>query len=446
MEFKIPEYTNIVLDKLEKAGFEAFVVGGSIRDLLLNKRPSDFDVTTNATPDEVIEIFKDYRTILVGKEFGTVVVVQKEGNIEITTYRTEAEYIDGRRPSKVFFSDDITEDLSRRDFTVNAMAYNKSKGLIDPFNGLRDLKDKKIQSVGNPYDRFNEDHLRILRAIRFAGQLQFQIESDTYKACKEMSHLLKTVSGERIQQELYKIVLSKRPSYGINLMKELGALEIIIPEFKDTFGFNQKTPYHDKDVFSHILCVVDNTSNILVLRLAALFHDIAKPKTFFLDEDNIGHFYGHHKEGEKITKEVLTRLKCSKYIIDTVSNLVREHMIDYNKIKDKGLKRLINRIGEDETFYLLDLKKADRLCSRNPKDIQSVLRKKYTVQRIFIEDEAYDKKQLEINGNDIIELGYKQGKQIGEILDFLMEKVLENPSLNKKEILVELVDKNFKRI
>ena len=172
----------------------------------------------------------------------------------------------------------------------------------------------------------------------------------------------------------------------------------------------------------------------------------AKPRTFILGEDNIGHFYGHHKEGEIITREILTRLKCSKYIVDTVSNLVREHMVDYNTIKDKGLKRLISRIGEDEMFYLLDLKKADRLCSNNPTDIESVSSIKDIVQMIFVEDEAYEKKQLEINGKDIIELGYKQGKEIGEILDFLMEKVLEDPELNKKELLIELIYKNFKSI
>lgn len=261
-----------------------------------------------------------------------------------------------------------------------------------------------------------------------------------------MSNLLQTVSGERIQQELYKIVLSKKPSYGLNLMKDLGALETIIPELKDTYDFDQRTPYHNRDVFLHTLCVVDNTARILPLRLAALFHDIAKPKTFILDEDNIGRFYGHNKEGEVITRRILTRLKCPKYMVDTVSNLVREHMVDYNTIKDKGLKRLINRIGEDEIFYLLNLKEADRLCSNNHEDIESLLSIKATVQRIFIEDQVYEKKQLEIDGKDLIELGYKQGKQIGEILDFLLEKVLEDPELNKKELLIELIHENFKSI
>lgn len=412
----------------------------------MDKRPSDFDITTNATPDEIIEVFKDYRTVLVGKEFGTVVVVQKEGNIEITTYRTEAEYLDGRRPSKVFFSDDIIEDLSRRDFTINAMAYNKHKGLIDPFNGVLDLQDKKIQTVGNPHERFKEDHLRILRAIRFASQLEFEIQRETYNACREMSYLLKTVSGERIQQELYKILLSNKPSYGINLMKELNALGTIIPEFKDTIGFDQKNPHHHKDVFDHTLCVLDNTAKILPLRLAALFHDIGKPETFSLDEDDIGHFYGHHKLGAEITRDVLNRLKCSRYIVNTVSTLVREHMIDYNSIKEKGLKRLIDRVGEDEIFYLLDLRKAERLCTSRERNLQSILDKKQEVQRILVDDEAYQKNQLAIDGHDIIEIGYKQGEEIGIIIDFLMEKVLEDPSLNKREILIELVYKNFEKV
>ncbi|HLR21457.1 MAG TPA: HD domain-containing protein [Tissierellaceae bacterium] len=445
MEFTIPEYVNKIIGKLEDHNYKAFIVGGSVRDLILGKEPSDFDITTNAKPDEIEEVFKDYTTILVGKEFGTVAVVQEEDNIEITTYRTEGEYIDGRRPSEVVFTSNLEEDLSRRDLTINAMAYNESIGLIDPFNGRKDLEKKKIKTVGNPRERFREDHLRILRAVRFATQLKFNIDYKTKIACKEMSHLLEKISMERIREELFKILLSEKPSYGIRLMEELDILDIIIPEITDMIGFDQKNPHHDKDVFNHTLCVVDNTPLILGIRLAALFHDIGKPYTLTIDEEGIGHFYGHDKIGADMTKKILRRLKCANKLIYNVTTLIKEHMTHHNNYKDRGLKRLIKRVGKDNIFNLIELQKSDRMCSSKDRNIDFLIERKDRIRKILEDNEVYEKKQLAITGYDIIELGYSQGKIIGDILDYLTEKVIDNPELNNKEELNKIILREYRR-
>lgn len=444
MTFNIPDYVNIILNRLNDNGFEAYIVGGSVRDLILGKVPHDYDVTSNAKPDEIQEIFKSFKTISIGKEFGTIIVVQNEGNIEVTTYRIEGKYLDGRRPSEVKFSNKIEEDLSRRDFTINSMAYNKLQGLIDPFNGKQDLDLKTIKTVGNPKERFAEDHLRILRGVRFAAQLGFKIDEKTFKASKDMSKLLSNISTERIREELFKILLSKKPSYGIRLMNELGILDTILPELTATIGFEQQNPHHDKNVFDHTLCVIDGVSDVLEIRLAALFHDIGKPHTFTKDEKGIGHFYEHDKVGIDITKNVLTRLKCSNDLIKGVLLLIGDHMTKSKNMKDKGLKRLISRVGEERIFKLIELQKADRMCTNSWADVDFFEDRIIDINRILDNHEAYEKNQLAIDGYDIINLGYGQGKIVGNILDYLMEKVISNPELNTKEKLIELVNNKYK--
>lgn len=443
MTFSIPDYVNIVLNRLSDNGFDAYIVGGSVRDLILGKAPHDYDVTTNAKPDEIEDMFKDFRTISIGKEFGTIIVVQSQGSIEVTTYRIEGEYLDGRRPTQVSFTKEIEKDLSRRDFTINSMAYNDSQGLIDPYNGRDDLVNKLIRTVGKPRERFVEDHLRILRGIRFASQLGFEIEEETYKASKEMSHLLSKISVERIREELFKILLSKKPSYGIRLMNDLGVLDTILPELKATVGFNQQNPHHDKNVFDHTLCVLDNVSAILEIRLAALFHDIGKPHTFTIDDKGIGHFYHHDELGVNMTKEILTRLKCPNDLIKGVLLLVGDHMTKSRDMKDKGLKRLISRVGEDRIFNLMNLQRADRACTNSSADVDYFKERILHIRRILNNDEVYEKEQLAINGYDIINLGYDQGKIVGEILDYLLEQVLSNPEFNEKEKLIELIKNKY---
>lgn len=443
MKFHIPDYVKMVLNRLEEYGFEAFIVGGSVRDLILGKNPNDYDITTNARPEKIEEIFKAFKTISIGKEFGTIVVVQKEGNVEVTSYRIEGAYLDGRRPSEVQFSNNIEEDLSRRDFTINSMAYNEKQGLVDPFNGRIDLEKGTIKTVGNPRERFREDHLRILRGVRFATQLSFKIEDSVYTASKAMSHLLSNISIERIREELFKILLSSKPSYGIRLMSDLGILDIILPELKATVGFKQHNPHHDKDVFDHTLCVLDGVSDGLAIRLAALFHDIGKPNTFTIDEEGVGHFYDHDKVGVKITKDILTRLKCANHLIKDVLLLIGDHMTKSKDMKDKGLKRLISRVGEERIFHLIELQKSDRMCTNRFADVNLFEDRINDITRILDNKQAYEKKHLEIDGYDIINLGYGQGKIVGDILDYLMEKVLSNPELNEKEKLIEIVKNKF---
>ena len=439
MEWNIPAYVENIINKLEDNGFNAYIVGGSVRDILLRIIPKDYDITTDATPSQILQVFKEYKTLEVGKKFGTVVVIQEEGNIEVTTFRSDGNYLDGRRPEEVYFSKNLLDDLSRRDFTINAMAYNKNIGLIDYFNGKEDLEKKSIRAVGNPKDRLKEDILRIMRAIRFATELDFSIEEKTYEACKEYGKLISNISMERIQSELFKILLSEKPSYGIRLLKEVGILELVFPEMMKAVGFNQLNPHHDKDVFEHILCVLDKVEPIIHLRLAALLHDIGKPYTLTVDENGIGHFYDHEKIGAKMAKEILQRWKVSNETIEKVCILIYKHMTQHANMKEKGLKRLIAYVGKDEIFTLFKLQKADRSCSNEEADIADIQEREEKVKNILENNEVCEKKQLVIDGNDVIELGYKEGKKIGEILDYLLERVLENPELNEKEKLIKLI-------
>lgn len=443
MVFNIPSYVDRIINSLEDSGYEAYIVGGSVRDILIGREPHDYDINTSALPEEIMEVFKEYKTLEIGKKFGTIVVVQNEGIVEVTTFRSDGEYVDGRRPEEVYFSKELIDDLSRRDFTINAMAYNKKIGLIDYFDGRGYLKHKLIKTVGDPQKRFKEDYLRVIRAVRFATELEFFIEDETYKACKKYAKGLSHISIERVRDEFFKILLSKHPSYGIRLLKDTEILDIILPEIVESIGFNQHNLHHNKDVFEHTLAVLDNTSPILHLRLAALFHDIGKPKTFILDDDGIGHFYGHDKIGANMAKEILKRWKAPNELIEKVYILIDKHMTQHDNFKDKGLKRLIAKVGEKEIFTLLELQKADMLCSNENASIEVLLDREDKIEDIINRKEVYEKKQLAIDGNDVIELGYKQGELIGQILDYLLEEVLENPELNHREILIGIIKNKF---
>lgn len=443
MKINIPKYVENIINKIEGKGFNAYIVGGCVRDALMDREASDYDVTTDARPEAILEIFSDYHTIEIGKKFGTIAVVQYEGIVEVTTFRTEGEYIDGRRPEEVYFSEDLKEDLSRRDFTINAMAYNKKTGLIDCFNGISDIEKKIIRTVGDPEERFKEDYLRILRGVRFASQLEFDMEEKTFEACKKYGEKLVNISGERIREELFKILLSDKPSHGMRLLKDLDIIPVILPALEKSIDFNQKTPYHNRDVFNHLLCVLDRVPPILPLRIAALFHDVGKPYTFTVDDEGFGHFYGHDKIGAKITKEILYRLKSPKKLIRRVSNLIEKHMTQHDNYGEKGLKRLLSKVGEEDIFNLIELQKADRLCSSVDPNINHLLEREEKIKSIIEERQAYEKNQLAIDGKDVIELGYEQGKIIGEILDYLLERVMEDSELNKKEKLVQIIKEKF---
>ena len=435
MTFNIPNYVGNIIDRLEEKGHEAYMVGGSVRDMLLGKIPTDYDITTDALPDEIQNIFFDMKTIDIGKKFGTIIISQKEGNVEVTTFREEGRYIDGRRPEWVSFSLNIEDDLSRRDFTINAMAFNKKTGIIDYYGGIEDLENKIIKAVGNPEERFKEDYLRILRAVRFSTQLNFAIESSTFDAGKKYGQNILKVSMERIADEFFKILLCEIPSKGIRLLEDMKILNIIMPELMLAMGFKQKNPHHEYDVYNHILCVLDRTPPIIQVRLAALLHDIGKPQTLTIDDEGVGHFYGHDKLGAEISKNILERFKSSNELIKKVYILVQEHMNHHANFKEKGLKRLIRRVGEGEIFNLFALQKADIKCSNKNATIKHIIEREKKVNSILENKEAYEVNQMNINGRDLIDLGFKEGKVIGEILEYLLEQIMEKPELNNKETL-----------
>ncbi len=436
MNINIPTEVQRILDLLSIKGYEAYVVGGCVRDSLLGRIPQDWDITTNAKPHEVIDIFKNYKLVTVGLKHGTIAVIINNISYEITTYRIDGEYTDNRRPESVVFTKDIAMDLSRRDFTINAMAYNHNNGLIDLFNGNRDLSRGIIRTVGDPNKRFNEDALRMLRAIRFSSQLSFIIEDRTKLSIIKNVSLLNSVSAERIREEFNKILLSDIPSRGIRELVNTGLIDYIIPEIKNTIGFGQKSPYHDKDVYGHILSVVDNTSCDLVLRLAALLHDIAKPKCFTIDKNNVGHFHNHHRVGVEMVESILGNLKYDLTTIDNVKKLVKDHMTRFNCTTSKSLKGLVNRIGVHNIDRLIELCTADIKGGKPPHDLSSIIKIKELWNEILNEKHPLTIKDLHINGYDLIKLGVNEGKEIGAILNILLDMVLEDPELNKNKILI----------
>jgi len=441
MNIYIPEYVNKIIYILESSGYEAYLVGGCVRDNIIGKKPYDYDVATNATPKEIETIFRDFKIVDIGKKFGTITVVMKEGQVEVTTFRSEDKYIKGRKPMDVKYISNLIEDLKRRDFTINAIAYNPKVGFIDPFNGINDLKLRTIRCVGDPNERLREDYLRILRAVRFATQLGFTIDVQTANACAKFSSKLKDISKERIRDEFIKILLSDKPSYGIRLMKDLGILQVILPEMIPAIGFDQRNPHHDLTVFEHTLEVLDNAPKVLEVRLAALFHDIGKPYTFKLDENGIGHFYGHEKISVDITKEVLTRLHFSNDLIKNSLVLINEHMNYSKDLNKKYVKRQLQRIGYDNLNNLIDLQIADKLSKKGDKDL-SYFEEKRRILREIVE-EPYLRNHLTINGDDLKALGIQEGPLLGEILDYLLEVVIENPKKNNRTDLLEIVKRKY---
>jgi len=434
---RIPRHVIFVMLNLMNNGYQAYLVGGSVRDCLLGKLPKDYDVATTATPDEVAKIFD--KVVFTGEKFGTVTVIIENQKVEVTTLRCDSDYSDGRRPDRVFFTTDLKEDVSRRDFTINSLAMNTSGEIYDFFGGMEDLKNKIIKAVGNPSDRFKEDGLRILRAIRFACCLGFSIEENTFKAMQNNAYLIKKISAERIRDELCRILLSDKPSYGIELMRKTGLLEIILPELYQCVDFDQRNPNHDKDVYRHTLVVLDKTPARLNVRLAALLHDIGKPVTFTIDEEGKGHFYSHHIEGVEITEKILRRLKFDNKTIDTVKILVREHMSRFEFLRTKTIKKFITRVGVENLKDLFDLQIADIKGSAPPHDFTRINKLREEVEEVLNNKEPLTVKDLDINGYDLIELGVEPGPRMGKILNYLLEKVLENPELNQKDKLKDLV-------
>jgi len=439
MKIEIDKKAQKVISMLENKGYNAYIVGGCLRDILLGRKSQDIDITTDALPKEIIDVFKDsYKVIETGVKYGTVTVIIEASPIEITTFRSEQDYVDGRRPEKVSFEKDIKADLSRRDFTVNAMAYNDKDGLIDLFDAKRDLEDKIIRCVGNPRQRFKEDKLRMLRAVRFATTLDFKIEDETFKAIKEYSQYLNEISIERINVELSKMLLVQKPSKAMLLLKKTGLLKNILPVIDDMYGFSQQNPYHEKDLFFHTMDVLDSVRDDLVLRLAALFHDSGKLYTKTVDENNIGHFYGHSELSFDIARDNLKRLRYSNNTIELVALLCKKHMIDTRNITKKGIRKLILLFGKENICYLIELQRADSASTTLGGD--DTLKNK--VDEVLAEEDIFSLKDMDIDGNDVKNLGYK-GKEIGDILKYLFDKVMENPKINEKTILLEIIKREI---
>lgn len=451
---KIPQSVKKTLAEIQKNNFEAFIVGGCVRDLLLNQKPKDWDITTNATPKQILTIFPDGK---YENRFGTVILPEKylgfknsKENIEITTYRIESTYSDKRRPDEIKFAKNIEEDLKRRDFTINALALeinNSNKyRIIDLFDGQTDLKNNLIRAVGLPEERFNEDALRMMRAIRFISQLSqdsnWTIEEKTLLAITKNKKLLNFISKERLRDELSKIILSKNPAVGVDLLVETGLMEYIIPEIYQTIEIKQnRHHYHGpyNTVYKHLLASLKKCpSDKLEVRLATFFHDIGKPESK-RGEGEFSTFYGHEYISAKKVKKILERLKFPKSIIDKTVLLVKNHMFYYNvdEVGERGVRRVIQKVGLANIGDLIDVRIGDRLGSGTAKAIPYKLRHfKYIVEKVSTD--AVSVSQLKINGNDLIgSLKIKPGPQIGAILDILLSEAIDDSSLNTKKYLTQ---------
>jgi len=446
MKINIPKDVNYIISNFYKNNYEAYMVGGCVRDSILGTLPKDYDITTSAKPKETISLFE--KTIPTGLKHGTITVLINSNPYEVTTFRTEGTYLDNRRPSSVDFVTDIKEDLSRRDFTINALAYNENKGLIDYFNGINDINNKTIRCVGDPDKRFKEDALRMLRAIRFSCQLTFNIEKNTYNAIKDNYKLIENISFERIRDELCKILISPNPSRGLELLKDTKLLELILPEINSLVDFSPKCTNHNRNVFAHTLRVINNTENNLLLRLSALLHDVGKLNT--LTPFNNGGFYGfpgHSIEGARMSKKILSKLRFDNNTIKIVSKLIEHHLVlNTNKMPTKyEVKKLLNDVGKNNISLLFKLQRADINSLDNPKIfLEKVSYTEKLANQILENNEPLAIKDLDITGEDLISnLELKPGKIIGDILNYILDRVLENHNLNSKDILLELARTRF---
>lgn len=428
-----------VLRRLENSGYEAYLVGGFVRDKLMGRISSDIDIATKARPNEIKEVFRDSKIIEVGKAFGTIKLIADGNEYEITSFRSDGTYKDKRRPDNISFSDSIYEDLKRRDFTINAIALRNDE-IIDPFDGKSDISKKIIRAVGNPKERIEEDYLRALRAVRFATILGFKIDTDLKEAIKEKSSNLSYISAERQRAEFDKILLSDNPARGIRLLAEVDLLDKILPEVARMIGFDQQSPHHNLDCFEHTMKVLENVPKDLETRLSALFHDTGKPDTFFLDENGHGRFFGHQKISEDLAKNRLKTLKYPKKTIEEVGFLIGRHMDCANLYSEKSVARLLRKLGEETLRRLFDLQEADILATVHD-DISNIESGRKFLDQILNEDKALSRADLAINGKDLIDLGFEEGKAIGYVLDELFRAVFEEELTNDKDILLDFARK-----
>ncbi len=443
MQIRLPENVNHIIEALEEAGFEAYAVGGCVRDSLLGREPDDWDITTSAKPEEIKSLFE--RTVDTGIEHGTVTVLIGKEGYEVTTYRIDGDYSDARHPDSVTFTSDLTEDLKRRDFTINAMAYSEKSGLVDAFGGREDLADKTIRAVGDPRERFSEDALRMLRAVRFSAQLGFQIEEKTAAAIHSLAYLLSKVSAERIRVELVKLLISDYPEK-IRDAYQLGLTRIFLPEFDLMMRTPQNTPHHMYSVGEHTIHALMNIRKDPILRLTMLFHDISKPECRTTDEYGRDHFKGHPLAGKEACSQIMRRLKFDNASRIRVCNFVRWH--DENPdFTERSVRRLVSKIGLDYFPEMFEVKTADIHAQSSYMREEKEKRLAFyrgCYEKIIEEENCVSLKDLKISGRDLMELGVPQGKEIGTLLKEALDYVVDNPSANTYEELKDYLTKQIK--
>ena len=420
----VPEEVREAIERLESAGHRAYAVGGCVRDSLLRRAPNDWDVTTSARPEETAACFADCRTVETGVAHGTLTVLLRGMPLEITTYRCDGEYLDNRHPVSVSFTDRIEDDLSRRDFTVNAMAYHPTRGLVDLFGGREDLAARRIRCVGDAKTRFEEDGLRILRAIRFAAVLNFEIEEDTARAVHECRHLLSNIAPERIREEFCKLIIGPG---AVRILRDYhDVIEIFLPEITSCVGFAQNTKYHCYDVYEHMLQSLSHAKGSeLITCLSIFLHDVGKPHTYTEDEQG-GHFKGHGPVGEQLTLAIMQRLRFDRATSDAVVRLVAFHDRPLSA-EPKAVKRLMQKMSDEDILRLVEVHRCDRLAhakeySTPSKELDEIPR---MMQRIREADECISLKSLKIDGDDLIALGIPKGREIGRVLNALLDAVIE---------------------
>ena len=442
MKIELPRKVVLIIKNLQRHGYDAYAVGGCVRDSILNRKPEDWDITTSAKPEQVKRIFR--RTVDTGIEHGTVTVLIGKDGFEVTTYRVDGLYEDGRHPKEVTFTSRLEEDLKRRDFTINAMAYNDDERLVDAFGGMRDLNYHLIRCVGDPKERFSEDALRILRAVRFSAQLAFPIEPETAEAIKSLAPNLEKISAERIQAELVKLLVSDHPER-IQDACELGITKVVLPEWDDMVGVKQNTPHHKYDVAAHTVHALQNVKNDKVLRLTMLFHDMGKPVMKTTDENGRDHFKGHAIASEQIAKTVMKHLKFDNDTIRKVTKLVAYH--DY-RMEPTGanVRRAMHEIGVELFPYYLAVRLADTKAQSSYErrgKLENIIQIRELYRNALRNKECVTLKDLAVTGTDLINLGIAPGKKLGTLLNELLDIVIEDPAWNQKEKLCDYVKERF---
>ncbi len=435
MQIDIEKNAQLAIETLQKNGFEAYAVGGCVRDSIIGETPYDWDICTNALPEDTLRVFANFKVIKTGLKHGTVTVVIKSTHLEITTFRVEGEYLDKRRPEKVIFVPNIEDDLARRDFTMNAIAYNQNS-LVDCFGGLQDVSNKIIRCVGNPNKRFNEDALRIMRAIRFSSQLGFEIDENTKKSIFKNKNLLSEISVERIFVELKKLLLGENVYEVLHEYREI--IAVIIPEFIPSFDFNQRTPHHCYDVYEHIIKSVSIVKKDEDLRLVMFLHDIEKPHCMVIDENGRGHFHGHQLPSADTARKVLNRLKAPTTQKNLIVELIYEHDNRFTPCK-KSVLRFLNKHNVDFLYKQIEVRRADTLSQSEYHREEKIALINNTLEianQVVSEQSCFSIKDLKINGDDLQNLGIAQGKIIGEILSELLFKVMNGEIENTNNILM----------